>query len=284
MKKAFYCLALLVYINLFTVCLKVNAETHPQHKDLFFKADTLIKISLHFIKLKDYDKAENALKAAYKVVREIKEPYSREIVLFELSDKYLLINKTENAFKIAKIIEFPDVQSEAFAKISYKYAELGDYTLASKITKQIKDPFSKAKALYRIVNKLTDLELYDQAIKIAKETEDSKDVIKELVLVQILANRLHLVNLDLIVDQNLSNLSNPDGLYRRSRVLTEVADKYLDLCLYELPKKILARATLIATRIGQQSLRQDAFQKIEGLNNKISEFEKSLNVVKYKNK
>ena len=282
MNKVFF-LAVLVFANLFAYCPEAGAKGEPKDEELFFKSNTLIKISLHYIKPKNYNNAEKALNAAYKIARKIKEPYSREIVLFELSDKYLLLNNTENAYKVAKVIEFSDVQSEAFAKIAYKYAELGKYSEASEITKQINNPFSKAKALYKIVNKLTDLELYDQAIKIAKETEDSTAVIKELVSVQILANRLLIEDHDLIFEQYLTNLSHPNGLHRKSSELIEVADRYLELYLFELAKKILVIAATISQRIDSQSIRQDTLQRIEVIRNKISKFEKSLNVA-YANK
>lgn len=284
MKKDFFYLTVLAYISLCAVCLKANAETLPPDKELFFKSDTLIKISLRYIQLQDHNKAEKALDAAFKIAKEIKDPYSRGIVLFELSDKFLLLDDTENAYQVAKAIEFSDVQSETLVKIAYKYAELEKFALATRVTKEIKDPFSKARAFYKIVNKLTDLELYDQAIKFAKEAEDSQAVIEEFVTVQFLANRLLKENHDLIVDQHLINLIYPNELYRKSKELTKVAAQYFNLYLFELAKKILVRAATIAQKIDSQSLREDVLQRIEEIRNKISKFEKSLNAVKYKNK
>lgn len=280
MKKLFLCLATSLYLTSFIFCLRVNAGNQLQDKDFFHRSDTLVKISLHYIKLKDYANAEKPLKAACKIAEKIKEPYSREIILFELSDKYLQINNLEVAYKLAKLIEFSDVKSEVIAKIAYKYTELGDYTSAQKVTKQIEDPFSKAKALYKIVNRLTDLELYNEAIKITKGTEDSHSVIKEVVVVQILERRFVPVGLDSLVRPGQDSFNNPDELYIKSKNLVETANQYFGIYLFEPAKRILHRAAIIAGRIGIQSLRQDVLQKIEVANGKIYGFEKSLNVVK----
>ena len=113
MKKIFFCLTVLIYINLSAACLKANAETQPRDKEFFFKSDTLIKICLHYIHSKDYKSAGKALETAYKIAKEIKEPYAREIIFNEIVNKYILIDEFENALRIAQHLQFSDIQSEA---------------------------------------------------------------------------------------------------------------------------------------------------------------------------
>lgn len=282
MKKAFFCLSLLAFINLF-VCLKANVQAQTQDKEFFFKSDTLIKISLHYIKLKDYKTAEKTLKAAYKTAKKIKEPYSREIIFNEIVDKYILMGENENAFRVALFLEFSDVQSEAFAKITYKCAELANFALAAETIKQIKDPFSKARTFYRIVNKLTDLELYEEATKFAAETEKSSILIGEFIAVEFLENRLQKQNGDSAAGQYLIEPGSPDELYRRSKELAEISERYSDLYLFGLAKKILFRAARVAKQISLESLKQDALYRIEIARNRMDKRKKSLNIADDKN-
>jgi tetratricopeptide (TPR) repeat protein len=280
MKKAIFCLVVSLFLSSFILYPGVDAGAQLQDKDLFYRADLLIKISLRYIKLKDFRAADKSLKAACKIAEKIEEPYSRGIILFELADKYLLINNFKDTYKLAKLIEFTDVRSEAAAKIAYKYAELKDYAAAQETIKQIEDPFSKANALYKIVNMLTDSELYDEAIKITKGTEDSYSVIEELVIAQILGRKFSPRDSGQIANLGQDNFNSTEELYGKFKNLVEIADRYFGISLFEPAKRILGRAAVIAGRINLRSLRQDALQKIKTANDRIAVFEKSLITVR----
>jgi hypothetical protein len=279
MKNILFCLTILIYINLSTACLKANAETQPRDKEFLFKSDTLIKVCLQYIHSKDYKSAEKALGSAYKIAKEIKEPYAREIIFNEIVNEYILIGELGNALRVAESMGFSDVQSEALINIAYKAVGQSAFSLATKITKQIKDPFSKAKAFYKIIKRLTELELYDRAIKFAQETEESQIFIEEFLSAEFLARKLLEEDYVLAVDQGSVNLSlRPDELCRRSKELALVANQYLDLYLFGLAKKILGKANALAAKIDSPSLKRDVLKRIAAVDIKRIKLEKAFKI------
>jgi len=276
MRKPFSYLSIIFIANFFWVCAAANAGMlERDDKEAFIIADNLINESLNYVKLKDFKKAGKSLDAAFKIAQEIKEPYSREILLNEVVNKYIFINDNENALKVALSIKFSDVRDELLGEIANKYVENSKLDLGIKTAKQIRDPFSKAKALYKIVNLLVTQEQYADAIKFAEKVEDS-EVIEEVGNVQFLTKKILKEDYVFVTEQGFSGITDSNVLYRKSKELTELANRFFCLYLIEVSKKILIRSAKAAEKIDSPALKKDAQQRIEVVRSKITGFIRSL--------
>jgi hypothetical protein len=272
-KPLCFCLIISIYINIFTFGIKNNVLAKETTRVLFLKANTIVDISLGYIRLNNYSKAERALVWSYKIAKDIDEPYSRFAIFYEIVDKYLMLSRSEQALRIAELIELPDIRSDAFAKIAYQYAGACEYKKALGVSLKIEDSFIRALVLYKMVDKLTETGLYEEAIKMASALENSPKVIIKLLSVQNLANKMfNEVTVEDIDAQSLPQIDSVNDPYRTSRELIGFARSYLSLRLNDAAKKILFKVFLVAEQIKQGPLRQDILDRVEIIYRKLSKF------------
>lgn len=277
-KRALCYLAAAVYINLSVFCIKDSVQAQGREKELFSRPNALVKASLVYIKLKNYDKAEKALDAAYRIADKIDEQLSRAIILSEIADKYIMLDKNEKAFKIAGVIAFADVREDAFTKVAYRYIEQSEYKKALEAASRIESPFAQALALYKMVNRLTDIGLYEEAIKIAKVMGSSRVMVNKLVTLQIHLKKALKRDNDLVKRQLLPQSKSLAEPYLKAKELVAAAQQYLSLILYEPAKNILSLATLIAEDIKPESLKKDILYKIGITYGRIRGFEEKYKI------
>lgn len=282
-RGGFYKIISFLVLSSFLLCFTQNSSAEIKPKDPFFKSDILISTCLKYIKLKDYNKVQRALEAAYRLSGEIEEPLSRAVILNEITDKYTMLGENEKAFGVAQLIGFEDVRYGAFSNIALRCIELGEYRKATAVLKSIKDDFAKAAALYKIVNKLIDLGLYAEAVRIVKTTVDSEAFCHQLVRLQICTRKLLKEDYEQANRQFLQNCPTIKDPYRHSQALVEAAEQCFASVLYEPAKKILSRAVLVAETIDAEPKRNESLHMIELENKKIINFEKNYEITAYLN-
>ena len=270
-EKIFRCITIFIYISIVIVSPRNNLEAGKITKGLFLKSSSLVKISLGYVKLKKYGMANAALGAAYKIALNMDEQFSRTIILYEITDKYIILNKNQDALRVAEAIEFADVKYDAFSNIAYRYVEQGKFNTATDVVKKIKDNFTKALWLYKIVNKLTEIGLYEEAVKMTKAINSQRPIYSDLI-----DNSLT----DIKFEPQSKSLNEP---YQEARRLIDAADQYFSVILYEPAKALLSKAVLISKDIKQESLRKDVLFRKDIVNGKINNFQKyyKLNYEKY---
>lgn len=260
-----------------------NLEAGKITKGLFLKSRSLVKISLGYVKLKKYGMANAALGAAYKIALNMDEQFSRAIILYEITDKYIILNKNQDALRVAEAIEFADVKYDAFSNIAYRYVEQGKFNTATDIVKKIKDNFTKALWLYKTVNKLTEIGLYEEAVKMTKAINSQRPIYSDLINVQVCTKKMLKIDnslTDIKFEPQSKSLNEP---YQEARRLIDAADQYFSVILYEPAKALLSKAVLISKDIKQESLRKDVLFMKDIVNGKINNFQKyyKLNYEKY---
>lgn len=273
-KKTVLRIVFFVFLFLF---ISSNAKADSLSNRYFAKSRALIRTSLGFIKLKNYNKAERALDSGYKMAQRLEELFSRNIILNEIADKYILLERYEKAFKVAREIEFSDIRSVVFSKIAYHYVERGDYQKTISLTKQIKDRLLKAMLLYRIVNKLNELELYDESMEILANTMDSSYLIEKLVVVQRLEKRMLKRNRKIsYTKEEMASSYSPKEKYSKARHLILTAKRYFALGLYLPAKELLFKASLITEKITDKNQRNFLEEEIRNLSSRLYDFQRAL--------
>jgi hypothetical protein len=275
-KNASLCITCFVFLYLSAHGLLNNAEAKTLNNGYFAKSSTLIRICLGYIRLKNYNKAEKALDSGYKIAQKMDESFSRNILLNEVTDKYILLAKYEKALKAAKGLEFQDVRSAASSKIAYHYVEIGDYKKTIDLIKQIKDPLLKAMLLYKIVNRLNDLELYDESIEILADTMDSPYLTEKLVIVQSLERKMLKRNREISYVPEVNPLLSPEQKYSEAGRLALIAKKYFALKLYQPAREVLFRAGLISREITDEKQNNILEEEIRDFSARLYDFERAL--------
>jgi len=274
MKKIFFCLVVLICMNSLPPLMNNNLEAKETEKDLFSRSNKLIKISLGYIKLKKYGMAELALNSAYQMAKNIEEPLSQATILYEITDKYIMLNKNLKALRVARSIEFGDVRCDAFSNIAYSYVEQGEFNKAIAIAKKIEDNFTKALWLYKAVNKLTEQGLYEEAVKMATAINSQYPIFNDLINAQVCTKKMSKID-DYVTDMQFSSkIQSLNDPYSKARELVDAADRYFSVILFEPAKKLLSEAVLISKDINPESLRKDILYKKDIVSNKINNFQK----------
>lgn len=265
----FFCINLFVFLT--------QANSYAQEKGDFLKADKLIRISVGYIKLKNYDHALKALGSAYRMAVRLDEPLSRSIILNEIADKYIILGMPESALGVSKEIKFSDIQAGILSKIAYKYAASGEYKKAARIARNIEDYFPRALLLYRITNDLTEVGSYELAIEMARAIAHSSSIVKKFIGVQIMDKIMTRKGEKKATRHLLLSFKEYDNPYNECRRLIDIAGRYFyPRRMYEHSKDILSRAIVIAQNVNSDSFRRDLLERIGGLYKEINDFEDKL--------
>lgn len=275
-KTRFFCIVIFIFVNIFIFRTENSADAYEKVDELFLKSYALIETCLDYIRLNNYDKAEETLDTTYKIAKNINEPILRAIIFYEIVDKYIVLDKNEKAFGLAKEIEFSDVKDEAYAKIAYKYVELGDYRKAQVTARQIKDHFSAALSLYKMINKFHELGLYEEAIKMVDSVVVSSYVVGKLITVQFLSKKIGAEDKRGLNRQYLEQIHALEDPYKKCILYIKMIKLYLFLWLYWPAKDILSVVESAAEDIKSEPLKKDILSKIENLSKRISKFEKAV--------
>lgn len=278
MKKIFYFIAI-ICLNSASVFAKESIYVQEKTGDLFLKASFFVEMAMDYINLREPDRARAALAFAYKECRGLDEPLAASVILYEICDKYVMLQDLEKAYKIATNLGFDDVKYNALVKIVYGYVELNEFKRAEEISKEIKDPFLKAMLLYNIANRLTSAGGYEETLKFAGILARASNEITKLIAIQVMTRRYPKQDIEEINKEFLSQIDSLEDSHYATLELIYTAQRYFAFRLFEPAKLILSRAALTAQKTQPESLKEDLLEKIGEFHDRIKKFEESLDVI-----
>jgi len=238
------------------------------------KVEALIAVFKNHLYFKDYPKAQYVLERAVKITDNIKNPFSKAIILTDIVSQYLKLKKPDRALGVAEKIELQNCRGDALVKIVNTYLQLAQYEKALLIAKGITDPFSEALAFYDLINHFITSGLYEHASETKEYIEKSEDL---RTLIRILAARKGddkkkegvFVNDFIILCRPLV----------RSRILVRMAEKAFLSNSFTRAEKLLSEAFLVAGHIGSYFMKSDAQARIAICHIKMGNFEKAGEII-----
>ena len=190
MKKLLFSFFIFSCINLTFICL---CPAHPADKSAFgqinfpsteplacmfsqvaklkepsFQCATLIDIAGAYIELKEFDKSEYILTKAIGLAQHTESRLVKSVLISEIIDKFINLNKNEVALGLVQYIHFADSRADMLVKIVSSYLQQNQYEKAEELTQEINEPSFKALALYRIIERLSTQKLFEELAKIQK--------------------------------------------------------------------------------------------------------------------
>jgi len=221
------------------------------------KSEALIAVSRTGIYLKDHQNARRILGSAFEIVDDVKEQFSKAIILTEIVDQYIKLNELNKARAAAARIGLADSQGEAEIRIMNAFLKSGQHKKALLVAKGIEDPFSQALAFHGLIDDFMALGVYEYASQAKEFIEKS---VKLRTLIRLIASR----NEDHKRNQGISTnyyimLFKP---LTHTRMLIRMAKESILKGSFERAREILSYATEVAERIGSYYVKSDMLANI----------------------